>query len=296
MAKRAKAKVKGGPKRTTRQEAQAQFHRKKQQQRMRQMRRRVGLTVAGVAFVSFLVASWRIEHSGALQQWAARVSGSAWQMTANAGFSVNQIYLTGRAHADAKVVKAALSVQPGDPILALPLAEMRAKLEAIPEVKSASISRQLPNKLVITLVERQPVAWWQHGDAHLLVDNDGVVLAKGNYPNINELPVLVGEDAPKHVREFTALLASEPSLQHDVVAGVRVGDRRWNVQLKREMTVMLPESSPDEAWHRFANLVRTQGLFTKAIRSVDMRLEDRVFIMPLEQQKSMITLTNARET
>jgi len=298
MAKRARIKVKpaAGVRSTSRHEAQAQFHRKKQQQRMRQLRRRVALIGCGIVGVAFAIGSWRIEHSGVLQQWTQHNSDRFWNITSAAGFEVKQVYLTGREHADPMVVKAALNVQPGVPILALPLKEMQARLEAIPEVKAAVISRQLPGAISIALTERSPAAWWQRGDSHVLVDSDGIVLARGNYPNMDKLPVMVGEDAPKHVRELTTLLASEPSLQHEVVAAVRVGDRRWNVQLKRDITVMLPEGDPAQAWKRFATLVITDGLFNKAIRSVDMRMEDRVFIMPLEQQKSMVTLTNAKET
>ncbi len=299
MTKRARIKVKpaAGKARatTTRHEAQAQFNRKKQIQHRRHMRRRVALAACGVVAVALAIGSWRMEHSGMLQRWAQQVSDAGWQLTADAGFSVNQVYLMGREHADASVVKAALGIQPGAAILQLPLKDMQAKLEAIPEVKSAFISRRLPDAISITLTERTPVAVWQHGDSRMLVDNDGVVLAKGNYPNAAQLPVVVGEDAPKHVRELTALLAAEPRLQHDVVAAVRIGDRRWNVQLKHDITVMLPEIAPDAAWKRFSALVQRDGLLNKAIRSVDMRMEDRVFIMPLEQKQNMITLTTAKD-
>jgi len=59
---------------------------------------------------------------------------------------------------------------------------------------------------------------------------------------------------------------------------------------------MLPEENAQAAWTRFSRLVDREGLLTKAIRSVDMRMEDRVFIMPSEQQQNPITLTTARDT
>ena len=295
MAKRARIKVKAVGGRTTRHEAQAQFNRKKAKQRMRQIKRR-GLLVAAVATVVVVGSgSWWMHHTGALERSVAAIANDFWGATANAGFTVQQVYVSGRVHADSAVVKAALSVQPGMPILRLPLAEIQARLQAIPEVKTATISRQLPHAVTITLTERQPVALWQRDDKHLLVDNDGIVLAKGNYPNMNQLPVIVGNDAPKHVREFTALLDSQPELRQEVIAAVRVGDRRWNIQLKRDITVMLPEEGPMVAWKRFAGLVQKDALLGKAIRSVDMRIEDRVFIMPAEQQKTMVTLTSAKE-
>jgi cell division protein FtsQ len=129
----------------------------------------------------------------------------------------------------------------------------------------------------------------------VLIDEDGMVLSRQRYPNVGILPVIVGQDAPKHVKEFAAVLARVPSLRQEVVAAVRVGERRWNIQLKRDIVVMLPEREPEAAWQRFAGLVQTEALLTKAIRSVDMRMEDRVFIMPSEQQQNPITLTTAKD-
>jgi cell division protein FtsQ len=106
----------------------------------------------------------------------------------------------------------------------------------------------------------------------------------------------VGDDAPKHVAELLALLDSAPNIKPEVVAAVRVGDRRWNLKLKRDIVVMLPEVSPVAAWKRFDVLVTRDALLSKAIRSVDMRMEDRVFIMPSEAKQNSITLTNARDT
>jgi cell division protein FtsQ len=255
------------------------------------------MMVAGVACVAYAgIGGWWLHHSGGFERATNVVSGALWNVTADAGFSLSQVYLTGRSHADSTVVKAALDVHPGQPILSLDLTAMQARLSAIPEVKTAMLSRQLPGELHVALTERVPVALWQQGGSHVLVDADGVILSRDKYKDASPLPVIVGEDAPKHVQEFAALLDRVPSLRQEVVAAVRVGERRWNVQLKRDITVMLPERNPEAAWQRFAGLVQREALLGKAIRSVDMRMEDRVFIMPSEQQQNPITLTTAKET
>lgn len=295
MARRATVKVKDAPKPTRAQQA-AEFSRKKAKLRMKQFKRR-GMMAAGVACVAYVgIGGWWLNHTGGFEKAEAMVSGALWNVSADAGFALNQVYLTGRHHADTQVVKSALAVHPGEPVLALDLKAMQARLQAIPEVKSASIVRKLPGELHIALTERVPVALWQRDGDHVLVDADGVVLSRDKYAKTGPLPVIVGNDAPKHVQEFAALLDQVPSLRQEVVAAVRIGERRWNVQLKRDITVMLPEHAPEAAWTRFAGLVQSEALLSKAIRSVDMRMEDRVFIMPLEQQQRPITLTTAKDT
>jgi cell division protein FtsQ len=294
MKRRAKVKVKSSS--VTRVQAAAEFARKKARQRRNLLKRRVVL-VAGVAVAAYaVVGGWWLYHTGKLAAASDMASASLWQLTADAGFRLDQIYLEGRTHADMATMKAALNVHQGEPILALPLADIKQRLLAVPEVKSVSITRALPNRLTIDVTERIPAAFWQHDGTQQLVDAEGVVLSRDKYKQSTGLPVIVGDDAPKHVGELLALLDSAPALKPDVVAAVRVGNRRWNIQLTRDIVVMLPEDAPLAAWKRFAVLVDSQALLTKAIRSVDMRMEDRVFIMPAEEKKSPITLTNARDT
>lgn len=280
----------------TRAQAVADFERKKVRQRRRHAKRQVLMMLAAGGGAYMVVAVAFMGASGKLQQMVTRTEARFWQSTAQLGFRVDQITLEGRKHADMKEVKAALGLVQGAPILTASLTEMKERLELIPEVQKVQISRILPNELAITLTERVPVAWWQKNGALQLIDAEGVVLSSQRYREKVTLPVVVGEDAPKHVSELIALLAIAPSLKPDVVAAVRVGERRWNVELAREVVVMLPENNPDKAWKRFATLVEKEALLSKAIRSVDMRMEDRVFIMPAEQRQNPIMLTTARET
>ncbi len=295
MSRRATVKVKKTA--VTRAQAAAEFSRNKARQRRKQWHRRVLLTVAIAFGLYVVVGSWWLVHTGRVEKGIESANAQLWQMTAHAGFKLHQIQLTGRSHADVTAIKNAIGVDKGAPILGISLAEMKQRLEAIPEIKSARIVRTLPNRLQVAITEREPAAWWQVDGKVQLIDRDGVVLQHYSYKGRVTLPVVVGADVPKHMPELMALLDTVPSLKTDVQAAVRVGGRRWNVELERDIVVMLPEEEPTAAWKRFANLVENKALLSKAIRSVDMRMEDRVFIMPLEQTGSPITLTNftARE-
>lgn len=290
-----RARVKTG-KPATRAQASAEFGRKKAKQRRQVVKRRILLgaagLIAGYATISF---AWAL-HTGKVQEFADASEARLWQGTASLGFRIDQITLAGRNHTSAEEVKTALGAAQGAPILAVSLAQMKARLEAIPDVDTVQIRRVLPSELQVTITERVPVALWQKGGVQRLIDAKGVALTHMHYNANPPLPVVVGEDAPTHVMELMALLNTTPSLKSDVAAAVRIGGRRWNVQLRNDVTVMLPEDKPEEAWKRFANLVEKQALFSKAIRSVDMRIEDRIFIAPLEQNKNPVTLTSARDT
>ncbi len=80
------------------------------------------------------------------------------------------------------------------------LAEMKARIEKQPFVKTASISRVLPGGLRVNVVERAPIAVLKLSNGEMLVDNEGVILAPAKAKE-DRLPVtLSGWDESKTER------------------------------------------------------------------------------------------------
>jgi cell division protein FtsQ len=62
------------------------------------------------------------------------------------------------------------------------------------------------------------------------------------------------------------------------VALVRVGERRWNLQLKNGITIMLPEGHEAAALARLGTLQTDQALLDRPLVFIDMRLPDRLAV------------------
>ena len=84
-------------------------------------------------------------------------------------------------------------------------------------------------------------------------------------------------------------LTAVPTIKSMVAAIVRVGERRWNLQLKNGITVMLPEGHEPVALTRLAELQSGQSLLDRPLISVDMRLPDRLAVRakPQPQRRQM---------
>jgi hypothetical protein len=65
----------------------------------------------------------------------------------------------------------------GQNVFLVNIAGLTERIEAIPLVASASLGRQLPNKLVVSIVERTPALLWQTARGIYSVDEQGVVIA-----------------------------------------------------------------------------------------------------------------------
>ncbi len=64
--------------------------------------------------------------------------------TAASGLRVTDIVIEGRANTPEPLLRAAIGVSKGDPILGFSLEETRARIETIPWVEHATVERRLP--------------------------------------------------------------------------------------------------------------------------------------------------------
>ncbi|WP_323511291.1 FtsQ-type POTRA domain-containing protein [Subtercola sp. RTI3] len=93
-------------------------------------------------------------------------------------FAVRSVSITGTSRIDAAQVEAALSGQVGRPLALVDYGSIQSQLAAFPLIQSYSTESQLPNTLVIRVVERQPVGSIvsASGAGFDLVDPAGVVV------------------------------------------------------------------------------------------------------------------------
>lgn len=241
---------------------------------------RLRVATAGLAVITFLALSvWEWRDDGVSESVTAAVD-AGYAATARGGFALSAMYLEGRVRTPLAEVESALDVARGQPILALSLTDMRTRLEAIPSVKHASVERSLPGTLHVTLMERRPVALWQHKGALHLIDDEGTVMDDLAAEDFRQLPLLVGQAAPENVSEAMAILRAQPGTVSQIAALIYVGQRRWNIHMRQGMEVKLPEAAPEVAWAEFAALAQVRNVFAMPLAVVDLRLNGRMVLKP----------------
>jgi len=192
------------------------------------------------------------------------------------GLVVTDVKVEGRETTDRDTILAALAAGPGTPILAMSPSRAKEQLETLPWVRSAVVERRLPDTLFVRLVERKPLALWQHGGKVELIDQEGNVIPVTRLDRFAKLPLVVGEGAASHAAGLLDILATEPDLASRVSAAIRVGDRRWNLRIDNAIDVLLPADSPANAWTQLARLERSSAILKRDVQTVDVRLPDRL--------------------
>jgi cell division protein FtsQ len=188
------------------------------------------------------------------------------------------VSLSGQRQVSREEIFAAAGVTDHSSLLFLDVAEARMKLEAIPWIAEATVRKLYPDRLQITVTEREAFALWQQQGKVQVIAADGTVLAAKVEPRLATLPFVVGNGAAVKARDFLAVLDRYPPVRDQVRASILVGDRRWNLRLKNGIDVRLPDTDVERALETLARLHAQKNLLNRDITAVDLRLPDRLTV------------------
>jgi cell division protein FtsQ len=225
-----------------------------------------------------------------------KISLATQDATASLGFDVAQVQVTGLKNLKRVDVHVAVARAGGGSMLFTNVDAIRAEVEKIPWVKSATVSRQLPDRMEVQIVERQPAALWQLKGRMAVIDLSGKILETRNLKPFSKLPLVVGEGANSRVAMLLDDMDQVPALKAKVDVLIWNGNRRWDVQFKSGDTLQLPEGRPEAqaALTAFAQLDAANGLLGKGLGQFDMRVADRLFIRGQHMNGTNMTQSSAK--
>jgi len=214
-----------------------------------------------------------VAHNGAPHETLARLFG----------FPIESVTISGQVRLRENEIIAATGVDAHSSLLFLDASETRRRLMQLPLVQSARVLKLYPNRLVVAIEERQPAALWQRDGRIKVISADGTPIADLNDPRFLGLPFVVGPGAEKRLPEYTALLRDLGDLAPRVRAGSLVSGRRWSLIMTNGVEIKLPEVDPGAAVGVLLRAQRETRLLDKDIRSIDLRLPDRIAVRLTEQ-------------
>jgi cell division protein FtsQ len=230
----------------------------------------LGLAVLGSAGVA-LVAADPAGRIGAVLDGAA-------DLGARAGLTVREVLLEGHANAPLDLVREAVGVRRGDPILGFDPHAARERLEMIAWVERAHVERYLNGRIRVRLEERRPFAFWQHNRRIAVIDREGKVIATENIGQFGRLPLVVGAGAERVAGAMIDLVRGAPEVMERTHALVRVSERRWNLLLRNGTEVLLPEGHEAAALARLTELQARQTLMDRPLVAIDLRQPDKLVL------------------
>lgn len=193
-------------------------------------------------------------------------------------FSINKINFDGNEKVSDILLLKFSKLRYKNSSLEASLKDVKERLEKLSWIKAVIVQRKLPNKILVRISERTPVAILQTQKKLHLIDSAGVVLDNDGIGDYNNLPIVAGEGAEKEAFEFLRSLEKFPKIRKQLVFAVRVGRRRWNIKINKGILVKLPERGLLQAFGILDELSDSKGNFKDGITCLDLRLPDRIII------------------
>ena len=103
-----------------------------------------------------------IWKTGFFQELAGKTRWQFITSSAKYGFAVREVYVKGRIETNKELLLNTLRLKRGTPIFAFDPEAALERVTALPWIRTAVIERQLPDVVYLSLVERKPLALWQH--------------------------------------------------------------------------------------------------------------------------------------
>ena len=199
-----------------------------------------------------------------------------------AGFGVERVTISGISRMYEHEVLRAAGIDWRSSVPFLDVAEARERLLAEPLIATVSVRKLYPNEIVINQVEREPAALWQRNGEIRVIAADGTVIDEMRDDRYASLPLVVGENANAHLKDYLALIEAAGPLGQRIKAGTFVSGRRWTLKLDG-VDIRLPEAEPVAALARLVELEQRNKILEKDIIAVDLRMPDRVVVRLTEE-------------
>ena len=187
-------------------------------------------------------------------------------------FMVNLLSINGASPELADAVRQKLDLRLPQSSLSLDLDAIRVDAERLDAVETAVVRLGAGNVLEVTITERTPAWVWRTEQGPMLLDATGHRIAGlANREDRADLPLVAGDGADKAVLEAQAVLAAASPWAPRIRGLVRVSDRRWDLMLDRDQTILLPADGPVAAIEGLIALDKAEHILDRDLTAIDLR-------------------------
>lgn len=130
-----------------------------------------------------------------------------WSLYQSKWFIAQEVTITGNSRLSTEQVSAAAAVPIGNSLMSINPGVITEQLQALPEIKVATVERGWPHSILITVTERTPIAVAATSTGFNLIDADGLNAGTVASPPAGLLVISAQPDSPAMTNAIQALAA-----------------------------------------------------------------------------------------
>ena len=193
-------------------------------------------------------------------------------------FLINLIKIDGVNHRISNEIRSVMNLDLPISSYDFDLENIKSKVQLMNIVETANLFIA-DNIIHVEIIERKPSIIWQNNDNLEILDANGISISSVNsiQKHLN-LPLIAGQGANKHVKEALFIYHHNLIFSEQLIGLVRVGNRRWNMNLINDRRVMLPSEGVNKALKKMIELNFDYDFSSKNFNVLDFRNINRVII------------------
>ncbi len=191
-------------------------------------------------------------------------------------FLLNHIKINGSEKSNISIIKEEIYNHTSD-LLSLDLHKIKEIIEQEKWIKRVNLKKIYPSSLVLDIIENEPYAILRDKDKYYLLDIDGTIITEKNKDyELENFIIISGDESPSALKG----LIKELNIHfHELISQLSkldfVEKRRWNLTLKNNLLIKLPDSKVDNALKNLKNLFIEEKVLQSNIIEIDLRIEGR---------------------
>lgn len=130
-----------------------------------------------------------------------------WSLYQSKWFIAQEVTITGNSRLSAEQISAVAAVPIGNSLMSINPEVISEQIQALPEIKVATVERGWPHAILITVTERTPIAVAATASGYNLIDEDGVNAGVVAAPPAGLLVIAAEPDSPAMTSAIQALAA-----------------------------------------------------------------------------------------
>lgn len=220
----------------------------------------------------------RFPAKPATHRWSLKVTGLlllfstmlwAWlKIISPQTFPINTVKITGNySHVDRELLRSTVMPYMQNGFLRMDTNGLKDRLLQLSWVATVDIHRNWPDKVIINLTEKSPIARF---GSDSLIDAHGEIFSKGDIKLSSSLPLFVAPEGQQKsvINMFTAMSPLLAQLHMKITALVLDQQQVWRLQLDNGMVLFAGKMQPLERLQRFVN-VFPQIIANKSLDTID---------------------------
>lgn len=197
----------------------------------------------------------------------------------NVDLQVSEIIIEGNQKVSTQNIEELAQIKIGSNLLSLDLEKIKSNIESNKWIARAIVERILPSTIKIVIDEEKAKAIYIQNQKTFFINDQGKIIEEINDHNISRNYIyLIGDKANTTYGEILDYLYPLDTVYNNIEGLIKVNGRRWDVKLKDNITLKLPESNLEENLTIFEEILQENNLLEYPC-VIDLRLlPDKIYI------------------